>query len=500
MNLKIFLTGLCSIILLLPLSPQIAGGDDGTMVFSKHIKGEISDDPNSPVWDPVPTAQFPLFSQVRFEPRWFDGKVRLISVRSINNEDKIAFLLEWEDKTEDKTGDGHKDGVAIEFPVGKEKAHFSHASKMEQLSGGKVNMWYWKGDSTDIKDMNAEGLGTLTVQEHQDVTGKGVWNNNKWKVVFLRRLNNSDNNDAQFQPQEYKDIAFAVWDGANGEQGAQKTLSVWYYLQIEAPKNRMIYVYSLIAIVVAGLLEFGILRRLKGVKIIVLLILFIVILNGCIRDKTVERGKILYARFCASCHGEKGRGDGFNAIYLDPRPRDHTDSKEEYMINKDNKQLFDVVAKGGRGIAKSPLMPPFGNTFSENEVWSVIAYMRTLHKNKFEKITIQEEKEKVVKKKSTLKIEKINFEDTESLSDNINRGERLFREKYGCYSCHKIGAKGGVIGPPLDRAGFRLNADWIFRWISNPQSIKPDTIMPAFGMPEKDARFIVLYLKSLNGI
>ena len=486
--------------ILLPLLSSYAGeGDIGTMVTSKFIKGDISDDPNSPVWDQVQAAQFPLFSQVRFEPRWFDGKVRSISVRSINNGDKVAFLLEWEDKTEDKQGDSPKDGVALEFPVGKEKAHFSHASRMEQLSGGKVNIWHWKADLTDIKDMNAEGLGTLTAQQHQDVTGKGVWSSNKWKVVFLRRLENSDVNDAQLQPYEYKDMAFAIWDGSNGEQGAQKTVSSWNYLQVEAPPNRMIYAYSLIAIVVAGLFEFVIIRKLRGIKKGVLsLILLFVILNGCFRNETAERGKNLYAKYCSSCHGKKGRGDGFNAAYLDPKPRDHTDSEEEYMTTKENKQLFDVVSKGGRGIAKSPLMPPFGNTFSENEIWSVVAYMRTLHKNKFEKITIQE-KEKVVKKKTHLKFEKIDSENVESLSEDISRGERLFKEKYGCYSCHRIGEKGGVIGSPLDRVGFRLNADWIFRWISNPQSIKPDTIMPNFGMREKDARFIVSYLKSLKG-
>jgi len=153
----------------------------------------------------------------------------------------------------------------------------------------------------------------------------------------------------------------------------------------------MLYVYSLIAIIGAGLFEVVVVRKLRGVKKGVLSLIFLfVVLNGCFRDETVEMGKSLYVRYCSSCHGEKGRGDGLNAAYLDPKPRDHTDSKEEYMSTKENKQLFDAVSKGGRSIAKSPLMPPFGNTFSENEVWSVVAYMRTLHKNKFEKITIQE--------------------------------------------------------------------------------------------------------------
>ena len=488
------------LILLSLLYPQMVGGDGGFMVNSKYIKGDISDDPASPVWEQIPAIQISLFSQVRFEPRWFDGKVRSISVRSINNGERIAFLLEWEDKTEDRKGDGFKDGAAIEFPVGKEKAHFSHASRMEQLPRGKVNIWYWKADSTDIKDMNAEGLGTLAVQQKQDVIGRGMWSNNKWRVVFLRTLKSADGNDVVFQPLEYKDIAFAVWDGSNGEQGAQKTVSVWYYLQIDATVNRMVYIYSAIAIAVAGLFELFIIRRMKGSeKGILLLILLFAALNGCAKDEAVERGWSLYHHYCISCHGNKGRGDGFNAAYLDPKPRDHSDSKEEYMATKENKQLFDAVSKGGRGIAKSQLMPSYGHTLSENEIWSLVAYMRTLHKNKVEKVSLKE-MEKIEKKKTRLKIEKINISsDVESLSEDISRGERLFKEKYGCYACHRIGEKGGIVGPPLDKAGFRLNADWLLRWILNPQSIKSETTMPNLGVPERDARFIVLYLKSLKG-
>src|SRR3989338_4711049 len=198
-NNKIFLNlnkicVLCGFIMFLFLSPQTVGGDGGFMVISKYIKGDISDDPSSPIWDQIPAVRISLFTQVRFEPRWFDGKVRSVSVRSINNGERISFLLEWEDKTEDSKGDGFKDGAAIEFPVGKEKAHYSHASRIEQLPGGKVNIWHWKGDSAEIKDMNAEGLGTLTIRQNKDVTGKGIWSNNKWKAIYSRASKATDAN------------------------------------------------------------------------------------------------------------------------------------------------------------------------------------------------------------------------------------------------------------------------------------------------------------------
>jgi len=51
-------------------------------------------------------------------------------------------------------------------------------------------------------------------------------------------------------------------------------------------------------------------------------------------------------------------------------------------------------------------------------------------------------------------------------------GKHLYINKYGCNSCHSIGEQGGLVGPALDRAGFRLNDTWIYRWIIYPQGIK----------------------------
>ena len=37
----------------------------------------------------------------------------------------------------------------------------------------------------------------------------------------------------------------------------------------------------------------------------------------------VARGKVVYERFCLSCHGELGNGEGEVAEWIDPRPRDY---------------------------------------------------------------------------------------------------------------------------------------------------------------------------------
>ena len=77
-------------------------------------------------------------------------------------------------------------------------------------------------------------------------------------------------------------------------------------------------------------------------------------------------------------------------------------------------------------------------------------------------------------------------------------GKRLYTNKYGCQACHRVGQAGGIVGPALDRAGFRLNPTWIYRWIKYPQSMKPETRMPNLGITDPDAKAIVMYLGTLR--
>ena len=89
-----------------------------------------------------------------------------------------------------------------------------------------------------------------------------------------------------------------------------------------------------------------------------------------------KEGKRVYLHYCAPCHGKKGNGKGFNARYLDPRPANHTDS--EFMSRRTDGDLFDVIYGGGRAVGRSPLMPPWGETLSEDEIKSLIIYLRWL--------------------------------------------------------------------------------------------------------------------------
>lgn len=86
----------------------------------------------------------------------------------------------------------------------------------------------------------------------------------------------------------------------------------------------------------------------------------------------------------------------------------------------------------------------------------------------------------------------------EQTAEMVELGKRLYSNKYGCNGCHSINEEGGKVGPALDRAGFRLNGTWIYRWVKNPQAMKPETRMPALGLSDADAKAVTMYLGTLR--
>jgi mono/diheme cytochrome c family protein len=85
---------------------------------------------------------------------------------------------------------------------------------------------------------------------------------------------------------------------------------------------------------------------------------------------------ILYQRWCASCHGQNGGGDGPNAKYLPAPPAIHRSAAQMSMRSDD--ALFDAIAGGGAVMGKSARMPAFGATLAPAEIRSLVAYIRNL--------------------------------------------------------------------------------------------------------------------------
>ena len=219
------------------------------------------------------------------------------------------------------------------------------------------------------------------------------------------------------------------------------------------------------------------------IPLIILIVVGVVAFSILFQDKHVAEGKSIYTRYCSPCHGASGKGDGYNASSLDPRPKDLTDRDEPYMANLSNAEIYEVIQKGGKGLDMAPLMPVFGHTLSPEEIWDVVAYVRTLHRYKGEKVKFTPDIK--TERPRTSMLQAAEFEELFKSKTGgqgkekqlIEQGKQLFSDN-GCIACHRIGEEGGKLGPALDRAGFMLQPQYIYRWIENPQSFKPNTRMP----------------------
>jgi mono/diheme cytochrome c family protein len=82
-----------------------------------------------------------------------------------------------------------------------------------------------------------------------------------------------------------------------------------------------------------------------------------------------------YATLCAACHGT-GRGDGFNAAFLQTLPMDHADAG--MMSARTDARLYDAIAGGARFLDGSPEMPGFASHLSADDVRDLVRFLRSL--------------------------------------------------------------------------------------------------------------------------
>jgi mono/diheme cytochrome c family protein len=88
--------------------------------------------------------------------------------------------------------------------------------------------------------------------------------------------------------------------------------------------------------------------------------------------KTIDGGRELYLTHCASCHGNKGKGDGGGALG-GGIPSDLTDDVWDY--GSTDGEIFWVIREG---IDSSADMLPYKKTLSEKETWQIVVFIRSL--------------------------------------------------------------------------------------------------------------------------
>jgi cytochrome c oxidase cbb3-type subunit III len=140
-------------------------------------------------------------------------------------------------------------------------------------------------------------------------------------------------------------------------------------------------------------------------------------------DPTViKEGASLFRANCSPCHGAGARGGG--------RGPDLTSG--HWTHGSTDADIFRTITQGVSGTE----MP--ANAFEDTEIWTIIAYLRSLTPPK----------------------------STASAGDRV-AGEAVFQQKR-CAVCHMVKGQGGLLGPDLSRVGAARSMDYLVDSIRTP--------------------------------
>ena len=67
-----------------------------------------------------------------------------------------------------------------------------------------------------------------------------------------------------------------------------------------------------------------------------------------------------------------------------------------------------------------------------------------------------------------------------------------------CIACHSLEGQGGVVGPALDGVGDRRPYDNLVAWITDPQQLKPGTLMPKLPLTQADVVELASFLSKMK--
>ena len=251
-------------------------------VIARRARGELPrTDPVAAMWDGLPEHEAPLVAQNVIEPHLTEASVTKVRVRALHDGRWIAFRLEWEDATDDHnvTTSTFSDAAAVQLPRTREarptimmgndgtpvdilffRAAWQTQDNMRELypnmppihhppeaaaegaprqemephyqaGVGAENPTVVRPDGASVMAFSAEGYGTLSPPEGgYAATGRGVHRDGRWYVVLAREIGEAASSPVASGRSV---VAFAVWNGSNGEVGSRKNRSEWIDLEIQ---------------------------------------------------------------------------------------------------------------------------------------------------------------------------------------------------------------------------------------------------------------------------
>lgn len=237
-------------------------------------------DGSAPEWQSILPIFLPTTSQ-QVAPPMGGGAIERIGVRAVHHDERLYIMLEWSDFSPDEVSDrseAFSDAAAIQFPA--EAGSEVPAICMGQADQA-VNIWQWRADQqqepptlpdngyvdsypstedlyytarqagnplsqaddrTGVANLVAGGFGTLEVTDRGDLQGNAVYKDGRWMVVFSRPFQPKGSLQPIIDGVDPIDVAFAVWNGSEGERDGIKSVSAFTRLQVtpEDPPRRAV--------------------------------------------------------------------------------------------------------------------------------------------------------------------------------------------------------------------------------------------------------------------
>src|SRR5271154_1063586 len=140
--------------------------------------------------------------------------------------------------------------------------------------------------------------------------------------------------------------------------------------------------------------------------------------NPFANDPTaIGDGKPMFSLRCAPCHGRNA--DGGRAPDL---------TRGVYSVGDSDEDLYNVIANGAAGTE----MPDFLARIGEDNVWRLVAFVRSVSKR-----------------------------DTTQMRGDVANGKALYTGKGHCAQCHAIHGEGGRMGPDLTHVGRQRSSKYL---------------------------------------
>ncbi|MCD6680579.1 MAG: c-type cytochrome [Burkholderiaceae bacterium] len=201
------------------------------------------------------------------------------------------------------------------------------------------------------------------------------------------------------------------------------------------------------------------------------------------------RGLYHFRAHCVQCHGAPGVAPDPFALGLTPLPGSLSDAAREWTAS----QLYWVIRNG----IKMTAMPAWQFRLSDEDLWSVVAFLKTLP-------DLSPHAYRQARAAGPVAPTQAHS----PAPPDRERGRRALRQ-FGCVGCHVIPgvvAAASFVGPPLNRIGTRAfvagqlpnTTANLITWIRHPQAVSPGTAMPDLGVGERDARDMAAYLEQLR--